>query len=75
MEQICANNSVKTVPEEGVCELYGWENDKKAIWLGFFNKKVFESGLITEAEYLLIDRKIHDTHPLKKEQFLGKIRM
>jgi hypothetical protein len=58
---------VKTVSEEGVLELYGWEEDKKAIWLEFFNKKVLSTGLITEAEYLLIDRKIHDAYPLKKE--------
>jgi len=54
--------------------LYGWEEDVKSIWLDYFNKKVFESGLITETEFHSIEKIIHEEHPLKNEKFSGIIR-
>ena len=54
--------------------MYGWEDDVKSIWLDYFNKKVFESGLITETEFHSIEKIIREEHPLKNEKFSGIIR-
>ena len=60
--------------QERDSDLYGWEEDVKSIWLNYFNKKVFESGLITETEFHSIEKIIHKEHPLKNEKFSGIIK-
>lgn len=71
-------DNVKTVEQntiwEGDSALYGWEEDAKTIWLDYFNRKVLEAGLITEAEFYSIEKNIHEEHPLKNEKFFGIIR-
>ena len=37
---------------------YGWEDEVEEIWLSFFNKKLLESGMITQEEYLKVEAEI-----------------
>lgn len=37
---------------------YGWEDNVEEIWLSYLNKKVLESGLITQDEYVKIEAEI-----------------
>lgn len=39
-------------------EEYGWEKDRKYIWMMYFTKKIREAKILTEEECLAVERQI-----------------
>jgi len=47
---------------------YGWEEDGEKLWLSYFNRSLFASGVITEEEFQSVEAVIANVGSLKPQK-------